>query len=137
MDGRRGVLIRGFLSLTVALAAMAPAAPARAWWFADDGTSWPVFDFHRYGGDVNRPAATPDRPYFHGDDAVPLGLRWRDLEEARAEAAAADAAAAAVVRVEAAPVVPARPAVRRPVRRRHVAHRPPPICVPGPAATKR
>ena len=127
------MLIRVFLLLAAALSLAAATAPARAWWFEDDGTTWPVFDFHRYGGDVNRPAATPDRPYFHGDDAVPLGLRWRDLEEAQAEAAAANAAAAAEVRVEVAPVVRRRAVVRHTVRhRRFVRRAPPPVCVPAP-----
>lgn len=129
------MLIRFPLLLAACLTVMGGAAPAQAWWFEDDGTTWPVFDFHRYGGDVNRPAATPDRPYFHGDDAVPLGLRWRDLDEAKAEAAAEDVAAAAEIRVEAAPAVRRRVVLRHAVRRRRTVHRvPPPVCVPAPVA---
>jgi hypothetical protein len=101
------------LGATVALLL---AAPAQAQIFHDDDDGWCLWCFHRYGdGDVNRPGRTPDRPYWHGDDAVPLGMRWQDLEAARAEAAAEDAAAAAAAAaVEAsAPVHRRRYAVRR------------------------
>lgn len=127
----------GFRMLAaVAMAVAARSAPAQAWWFEDDGRSWPVFAFHEYdGSDVNRPGGTPDRPYWHGDDAVPLGMRWQDLEAARAEAAAADAAAAA-----AAAVKPPRPRglVHRalPHRRRFAVQRPARICVPAPVAAR-
>ena len=126
------------LLLAAALSLAVQATPAHAWWFEDDGTTWPVFDFHRYGGDVNRPAATPDRPYFHGDDAVPLGLRWRDLAEARAEAAEEDAAAAAAaasLRVQT--VSRRRVTVLHKVHRRRIVHRAPPICVPATTAANR
>ncbi|MCW6508920.1 hypothetical protein [Lichenifustis flavocetrariae] len=83
---------RSALSGAVAAFVALQSVPARAQWFDDEG-GWSIFSFHRYGGDVNRPGSSPDRPYWHGDDAVPLGLRWRDLEEAKAEAAAQDAAA--------------------------------------------
>ncbi|MBE7220859.1 MAG: hypothetical protein INR64_20525 [Caulobacteraceae bacterium] len=125
--------------LLLVTAVAAASAPAQAWWFEDDGSSWPVFDFHRYGGDVNRPAATPDRPYFHGDDAVPLGLRWRDLRQAEAEAAADDAAAAAVAasaRVDVVLPPPARRIRRRMAVRHHAVRRAPQICVPAHTAAR-
>lgn len=124
--------------LLVVAALATSAASAQAWWFEDDGTSWPVFDFHRYGGDVNRPAISPDQPYFHGDDAVPLGLRWRDLRQAEAEAAAEDAAAASLAasaRVEV--VVPSVRHVRRhAIVHRRAARRTPAICVPARTAAR-
>lgn len=53
-------------------------APARAW---ETGNAGPFsFLFHHYGDDMYQPPITPDRPYWHGDDAVPPDLRWHDRE---------------------------------------------------------
>lgn len=117
------------------LALVSSHCPARAWWFEDDGHSWPVFAFHEYdGSDVNRTGGTPDRPYWHGDDAVPAGLRWRDLEAAQeAEAVELQAGAA----VEVAPLSPAPVRHTRVVRRhRTVSRHLPRICVPAPVASR-
>lgn len=91
--------------------------PAAAQVFGD-APGWPLFSFHEYGGDVNRPGATPDRPYWHGDDAVPLGLRWQDLEAAQAEAAAEDASVAAAAAASVGYASPRERRVRHAVHRR-------------------
>jgi hypothetical protein len=65
------------------MALLAPAAPALAQDLEIFG--WSPFTIHRYGEDVNRPAVSPDRPYWHGDDAVPLGLRWHDTSVEHAQ----------------------------------------------------
>ena len=55
------------------------AAPARAGDLGEDGilSYW----FHQYGSDdVTRPPLSPDRPYWHGDDAVPPAMRWHDRQ---------------------------------------------------------
>ena len=70
-------------TLVIATAALGlgfSAMPAAAQVFSDDGW-FPFTIFHHYGDDVNRPGATPDRPYWHGDDAVPLALRWHEPGE--------------------------------------------------------
>ncbi|MDX7953869.1 hypothetical protein P7D22_22190 [Lichenihabitans sp. Uapishka_5] len=113
-----------------AFALLILVAPARAWVVEDDGESWPIFSFHRYGGDVNRPGATPDRPYWHGDDAVPLGLRWRDGEAT----VAAEAAAAGEVAILAPAPYPVGIGRSRRVHRvvhRRPHHRAAPVCVPA------
>lgn len=120
MNGRRlatwGTIVLGMVGTT----------PAAAQIFHDDDDGWCLWCFHRYGGDVNRPGWTPDRPYWHGDDAVPLGLRWQDLDAARAEAAAVDAAAAAAASVTATPPRPHG----APRRAHHVPRRPADTCKP-------
>ena len=104
---------------TAVLGLLMTALPARAQ-FLDDREGWPLFSFHRYGGDVNRPATTPDRPYWHGDDAVPLGLRWHDpataVDDVAVEAPATEVVYGAAASVA---VVVSRPRFKPP---RHVAH---------------
>jgi hypothetical protein len=61
-----------------ALALMAGTAQASAW---EDGGGGPFgWLYHRYGDDMYRPALTPDRPYWHGDAAVPPSERWHDRD---------------------------------------------------------
>ena len=61
-----------------ALAIAATSAPACAW---DTGYDGPFsFLFRKYGDDMYQPAITPDRPYWHGDSAVPPAMRWHDRE---------------------------------------------------------
>ena len=65
------------LILTLAiLARLAAPMPALAWDVRDDDRF--SFLFHRYGDDMDRPAITPERPYWHADDAVPPAERWHD-----------------------------------------------------------